>query len=399
MTLDSILQHFPRSSRRTQFFIIAVLSSLLTFGLDRAGVLLPMENVYYDYWHQFAGVRRESQHAAVIAVDDATLLEYKDDPLAFWAPYWAQAMETLTQAGVKATGLDFIYTVSAESWLAKLNLPGSDISRNYDSPLRAQLAAGNKILITHLVENAEGELELLLPPRDQLFLLPGGINDLGIANLEPDSDKLVRNFYPAFDPDPQAPGMSFAMQLALRAAGEDPVKASWTLAGVEWLRERHKMRIGYLGPPGSIPTVSMRKLLSPDALKDPEVQKLKGRAVIIAANNAGTSDRHFTPYSRGGFVFGSGKADQMIGGEIHANIIETLLSGKFPRDLPLWAYWGYVLAWLVVGALLFLHFSVPKGMVSFAILANLCLLPAFFLFCLTGSFPWLRCRWAWQSLT
>ena len=50
-------------------------------------------------------------------------------------------MEVLTKAGVKAIGLDFIYTVSAESWLSKLNLPGSDISRNYDSPLRAQLAA------------------------------------------------------------------------------------------------------------------------------------------------------------------------------------------------------------------------------------------------------------------
>ena len=61
-------------------------------------------------------------------------------------------------------------------------------------------------------------LELLLPPQDQLFMLPGGINDLGIANLEPDSDKLVRNFYPAFDPNPQVPGTGFAMQLALNPA-------------------------------------------------------------------------------------------------------------------------------------------------------------------------------------
>lgn len=377
MKLDALLKYLPRSSRRTQFIIVIVVSTLLTFGLDRAELLLPVEEVYYDYWHQFAGVRREAQHTAVIAVDDATLLEYKDDPLAFWAPYWAQAMDTLTQAGVKATGLDFIYTVSAESWLAKLNLPGSDISRNYDSPLRAQLAAGNKILITHLIESPEGEPELLLPPRDQLFLLPGGINDLGIANLEPDSDKLVRNFYPAFDSNPQAPGVGFAMQLALRAAGEDPTGGKWTIAGVEWPRERRRMRIGYVGPAGTIPTVSMRKLLSPDALSDPQVQQLKGRAVIIAANNAGTSDRHFTPYSRGGLFFAG---DQMIGGEIHANIIETVLSGHFPRELPPWIFWPYVLAWLVVGTLLFLTFSVPKGMGWIVILANICLIPAFLLF-------------------
>ena len=157
MKLDSLLKFLPKSSKRTQFVIVILVSSLLTFGLDRAGIITPVEDVYYDYWHQFAGKRRDAVHSAVIAVDDATLIEYKDDPLAFWAPYWAQAMDVLTQAGVKAIGLDFIYTVSAESWLAKLKLPGSDISRNYDSPLRAQLAAGNKILITHLVENAEGE--------------------------------------------------------------------------------------------------------------------------------------------------------------------------------------------------------------------------------------------------
>lgn len=376
MNPDSLMKFLPRSSKKVQFAIVILVSSLLTFGLDRADIITPVEDVYYDYWHQFAGVRREALHAAVVAVDDATLLEYKDDPLAFWAPYWAQAMDTLSQVGAKATGLDFIYSVSAESWLAKLNLPSSDISRNYDSPLRAQLAAGNNILITHIVENAEGESELLLPPKDQMYLLPGGINDLGVANLEPDSDKLVRHFYPTFDPNPQAPGTGFAMQLALRAAGVDPV-SEWTIAGVKWPRDRLRMRIGYVGPPGTIPTVSMRKLLSPDALNDPQVQALKGRAVIIAANNAGTSDRHFTPYSRGGLAF---KSDQMIGGEIHANIVETLLSGHYPRDFPPWINRIYVVSWLVLGTILFLRFKVPHGMGWFVILANICMVPAFLIF-------------------
>ena len=77
---------------------------MMMFGLTSPSNL-PLENVYYDYWHQFAGKRRDAVHSAVIAVDDATLIEYKDDPLAFWAPYWAQAMDVLTQAGVKAIGV------------------------------------------------------------------------------------------------------------------------------------------------------------------------------------------------------------------------------------------------------------------------------------------------------
>jgi class 3 adenylate cyclase/CHASE2 domain-containing sensor protein len=336
-----------------------------------------MENMYYDFWHQFAQKRRDAVHTAVVAVDDTTLLEYQEDPLAFWAPYWAQAMDVLTKAGARAIGLDFIYTVSAEAWLSKLKLPGSDISRNYDSPLRAQLAAGDKILITHLVENAEGELELLLPPKDQLFLLPGGINDLGIANLYPDSDKLVRHFYPVFVEDPQKPGVAFGMQLALRSAGEDPQQLKWVINGVEWQRERRISRIGYVGPPGTVPMVSMSALLKPDALSDPKVQALKGRTIIIAANNAGTSDRHFTPYSRGVLNY---QSDQMIGGEIHANIIETLLSGRYPRSLPTGLHWAYVVLWIALAAVLFLRLNPAHALGAAIALGILALVPAYYLF-------------------
>jgi adenylate cyclase len=76
---------------------------------------------------------------------------------------------------------------------------------------------------------------------------------------------------------------------------------------------------------------------------------------IIAANNAGTSDRHFTPYSRGA------SADQMAGGEIHANIVETLLTGRYPRLLPQWAEVAYLAAVLALAAWLFLRFSVGGG--------------------------------------
>ena len=203
----------------------------LAFGggeaMTQLGALDGLENVYYDYWHQLAGKRREPVHTAVIAVDEETLDQYRDDPLAFWQPHFARAIEVLTLARVKVIGLDYLYQVSAEDWLKKLNLPGTDSSRNYDAPFRAQLAAGNTILITQLVELPGGEGRLLLPPRDHLYLLPRGINDLGIANLNPDEDNSVRRFLPVFDPDPEKPATGFATQLALRAAGMDPGLNAW----------------------------------------------------------------------------------------------------------------------------------------------------------------------------
>lgn len=340
---------------------IVALASALAGGLARYEVLYSLENVYFDYWHVIAKKRYEPKHAAFVTVDDATLVALKDDPLAFWAPYWAQVFDTLDKVGVKAAGLDFLYTVSAESWLKKLNLPENEISRNYDSPFRAALAQGNKILITQLIELPGGDLGLVTPPDDQRLLLPAGNNDLGIANLNPDPDKHVRRFFPVMIPDPQLPGIAFNMQLALRGAGADPTASEWTIAGRRITREPRRLPIGYTGPAGTIPTVSMLTLLQPDALSKPEVQALKGRVVVIAANNAGTSDRHFTPYSRGV------DSDQMAGGEIHANIIETIMSGRYPTPLSFAGGIAYLV--FVVGCAVYFFLRLAPGwgaLVAFA---------------------------------
>ena len=352
---------------------VAAAATGLAVGLADTEWHQSLENTYYDYWHLLSGVRYQPTHTAFVSMDDETLLALKDDPLAFWAPYFGQAMTVLTEAGAKAVGLDFIYQVSAEAWLKKLQLPDSEISRNYDAPLRAALASGNKILITHLVE-IDGQAQLLTPPPDQFFLLPGGLNDLGIANLFPDSDKYVRRFRPILDPDPTHAGVAFAMQLALRAAGQDPAQQEWRIAGKTFKRESRWETIGYAGPPGTIPTVSMNTLLQPDALSNPKVQALNGKVVIIAANNAGTSDLHFTPYSRGQ------QAEQMAGGEIHANIIETILSGHSPRPLPDWLEVAYVGGVLAIAVWFFLRWSVGGGAALGAVLLIAVVAPGYLAF-------------------
>jgi adenylate cyclase len=332
-----------------------------------------LEDMYYDWWHVSAGVRYAPRRTALVTVDDETLLALKDDPLAFWAPHFARAIEVLNQAGVTVIGLDFLYQVSAEGWLKKLNLPDSAISRVYDAPLRAALAGGKVVLITQLVSHGQ-EAELLTPPLDQLLLLPGGIQDLGVANLFPDDDKYIRHFRIAVDPDPAKPGLGLAAVLALRAAGVDPGQTAWDIAGIRLERSAAPRRIGYTGPPGTIPAVSMNTLLKPGALEDPAVRALKGRAVIIAATNSGTSDRHFTPYSRGAHT------EQMSGGEIHSNAVETMLSGRFPRELPRAAELAALAALLAAASWGFMKLRAAWGL---ALLGATCLavaLPSYALF-------------------
>jgi class 3 adenylate cyclase len=352
---------------------IAVLTAFIAIGVGRTTWLRALENAYSDWWHVLAGVRHPPRHTAIVAIDDETLVALRDDPLAFWAPHFARAMEVLSQAGAKAIGLDVLYQVSAENWLRKLDLPESDISRSYDAPLRAAFARGNVVLITHLVTLKEGA-ELLLPPADQLLTLPRGVHDLGVGNLFPDEDKYIRRFFPSVDPDPRQPGLGLAMQLALRVIGADPERSQWEIAGKRLTRRPETLAIGYAGPPGTIPTVSMKALLEPGALRDRRLDALKGKAVIVAANNAGTPDRHFTPYSRGA------GAEPMAGGEIHANIVETILSGRYPRALPVALEITYLILLLAATTWAFMRLSAWR---SAALTAAACVavaIPSYLLF-------------------
>ena len=360
-----------------QFLAVTVFALLVALGSERMGWLQNYENIYYDYWHQFAGVRRDSQYAAVVAVDDETLLLYRDDPLAFWAPHFANAMQTLSDVGARSVGLDFIYAVSAEAWLHKLNLPDSDISRTYDAPFRAQLAQGKVIQIAQLVENALGEPDVMGPPQEHILMLPNLDFDTGIANLYPDDDKLVRSFLPVVRPEENFPGVGFALQLVLRGTGGDSKARSWKFGNTTYSSQFERHKIGYVGPPGSILTVSMSKLLKPDALSDPEVKKLKGRVVIISPADIGTSDRHFTPYSRS--IFGS-TTEPMLGGEVHANAIETILSDQYPRPMSLWVMWPTLLLELIASVIIFQRLHPMKGLAFGLLLSALVLLAAYTLF-------------------
>ena len=167
-----------------RYVAVAALACLLSFSLARTNWVRSLENIYCDYWHLWSGVRYQPRHTVFISIDDETLAALKDDPLVFWAPHFARVMDTLAQAGVKAVGLDVLYQVSAESWLRKLELPDSTASRNFDSPLRAALAKGDKILITQLVEGIGRGLAARLRPLQHPDRVGQGVNPSSIPQAQ-----------------------------------------------------------------------------------------------------------------------------------------------------------------------------------------------------------------------
>lgn len=321
--------------RRWQVLLLALICVGLAEILFRAGWLNGWERWHYDLFHNLLGKRTDPQNVVIVSMDNETILALKDEPMVFWGPHLARAIEKMRSAGVKLIGLDYLMGVSPEGWLKKLKGHWLDESRIFDAPLRRQLSMGSVVLIGFLAPLKGDEMELLLPVQDYLYSLPNGIEDVGIANFFSDSDGVVRRFTP-FLPIGEARELpSFGVLLAIRAREKNGKGEELLLRMNSSVDLKEPLPIRFLGPPGTFRRLSMAKLLASTPLDEEDVRELSGKVVIVAAENVGSQDQHLTPYARS--IIGEGR--MMSGAELHANICETVLQGKYPQKVPNGVRW------------------------------------------------------------
>lgn len=337
----------PRESwnarlKRSRFPLFVILASMLVAEAGHwSGVLSPVEHLYSDLWHRASGVRFTPEHVALVVVDDQSLAEHGDIPMVFWTPLFARAARTLREAGATVIGVDFLFGFTPEDWISKLNLSGTDVLRDYDLPFRQELNQGKMVLAGAIVRGVPGQPDnVLLAHTDYLLSLPSTdfASHVGFADLVTDSDGGVRAFEvaPSVKLPPElaegAPRLALASLLAARAGNLDKAAATWEVGG-RTLATTEPHIISYAGPSGTVPRVSLSRVLADDALKDPSVQALRGKVVIIGGDYQGMNDVHTTPYSGRLITGGDGL---MAGVEIQANIVETVLSGRNTREAPAW---------------------------------------------------------------
>jgi class 3 adenylate cyclase/CHASE2 domain-containing sensor protein len=294
------------------------------------------EHLYTDLWHRLAGKRFAPSHVALVMIDEATLLAHQDEPLVFWTPHFAKAMATLRAVGAQVTAIDFLFSGSPERWIEKLKLATPDASRDYDRPFRAELNRGGVTLAGFRVGEGAGVDDFILPSPDYLLALPAMdlAGHVGLANLRSDPDGAIRRFGLVEADVARAraeglPSLAFGALAAIRYASQNPAADLWRLGHRDW-RTDSETTITYAGPPGTFRPLSFERLLGPAAPGDPEVMALAGKVVIVGAGYAGMNDVHSTPYS----TSLAGAQSLMAGPEIQANIVETLLSGRFVDDVP-----------------------------------------------------------------
>ena len=345
-------------------FLVVVLAFAVVEIAGHFQWLAGVENTHYDIWHQLAGGRYTPEHVVIVAIDEQTRLEHQDEPLVFWAPHFARAIEVLRKAGAKVIGLDFLFSVSAEAWLKKRHLSGEE-SRTYDLDLRRQLAAGRVVLAGTMVMDDHGNSKILLPIQDYYFSLPRQLDDIGLSNFYNDPDGVLRRFITALADTGGETWPTFAGLLAAQAVDDNLSKQA-----------QPPTCIRFAGPPGTFPRISFRRLLRPQALLDQGLKSIKDKIVIVALETK-LQDIHLTPYARSFFFL---RPQMMSGPEVHANIVETLLTGRFPQAVPgLWRI-AILLAVLSLGTWGFFHLSPWHGLGAGGMLILFCLALAYTLF-------------------
>jgi len=369
-----------------------VLSLLLVEGVYRFSPLVTAEHLYADLWHRFSGVRYTPQHVALVAVDDQSLAQFSEDPLVFWTPLFARACETMQQAGVSLIGVDFLFTITPEKWIAKLKLKDTEGLKNYDQAFRKMLGTGKIVLVGSLVRGHEGDPDsLLLPHQDYLLSLPDFdlVSHIGYANLKTDEDGRIRRYEmaPVAKLAPEmaegAPRLALGALLAVQARGLRANAGTWNLAG-RTISANHSARVSYAGPPGTIPKISFSRLLDENAAQDPAVQALHGKVVIVGGDFIGMNDVHDTPYS--GSLSGAGGV-LMTGPEIQANIAETLLSGTVTAPVSDGVRWGMSLLLIALTLMLYRNLSPWSGLGILVAASAVTLLLAWGLFRWFQLFP------------
>jgi adenylate cyclase len=387
------MKNFRRKTSWLHLVALLVLVGAIVQGMTWAGWLEKPENIYADLWHQLAGRRYPPEHVAIVTLDQETLDEHPQDPLVCWTPYFARVIGILRGAGAKIMGLDYLYYVSIEDWLKQHNLPPDHPTLKYDGPFKEQLASGQVVMAANLGVDRERKIKATLPIPNYFASLPRQALDVGLVTFFNDPDGVIRRYTPAMRDDYGQVMLSFAKLLAARAAGQDPADELQRLqhdpALKDWSADDPSAvnlaafpLIGYVGPPGTFTRLSFRRFLRPGAETDPAIRNLKDKVVIIAYEPTALQDIHSTPYSLSLWKW---QGSDMSGVEVHANIVETLLTGKFPHQVPGYLQVLYLMAALGIGGLLFYRLSSWRGLAAAGLI---CLLSAVFAYILFRQY-WL----------
>lgn len=282
----------------TEWCVLVAFLLGLTWAAQQQAWLGRIDHTLYDsamsLWQ-----RAPSDNIVIVAVDEDSLAQIGRWP---WRrAIHAAILDKLTQAGVRAVGMDVIFSE-----------PDTHDPLG-DAALEVAIRRNGHVVLPVLAERLNGDMSETLP-------LPALINvaaAIGHIQLELDNDGVARSlFLKEGLGDPRYPHFAAALLGVARHSkpllpGVRRQKEGVQATENAWQRD-YWFHIPFAGPPNTFKHVSVAALLRGDV---PDYL-LRDKLVLVGATAAGLGDAYSTPVS--------GLTRSMAGVEISANVVDAL---------------------------------------------------------------------------
>lgn len=275
--------------------LFAVAGWLFCWLLSQTPLGQRADSLFYDGTMRWRAARGDGPtldpRILILAIDEKTRQE-KPLPLELWLPNYAKIVDASFRAGALGLGIDIIPTYAPPELL----LPFHQGVTPWVDKVR-------------MVLFLDEENDLLVRPNFAVQAVIGE-DRLALSNLGRDRDGIVRR------------------QVLSDLSHKEGTYPFFMVSIAELLDEKpdslpERLLINYHGPQGSFPRLSVSQLL--DWIEQGDQAKLeqalKGKILLLGGTALADQDYQQTPFPR-----------FMSGVEIHANILNTLLTGQFLRE-------------------------------------------------------------------
>lgn len=276
------------------------------------------ESLEYQVYDGFVRLRdrqdkgpRVDPRLLVIKIDEKSRQALDGLPMALWLPLYSEVFEAAFSGGAEVVGLDVITGYAPEELL----MPFVEVALQHPDQLV-------------FVDFYDVESGTIVRPTDNVRAVLGDHN-LGLSNSLRDHDGVNRRQILS-DWKIQGAGHPFFSRLLyerFQQTTEVP---------------REEFLINYTGPTGTITNVSFSDVL--EWARQSDVKQLQsvfeGRLVLIGSTAKADQDFVISPFSR---------QYPLPGVEVHANILNTLLTGQWLEQRGAWIWLALILlpmAWV-----------------------------------------------------
>lgn len=334
-----------------RLLVLGAALTLLSCALWWIAPIREINRRIQDTWFNLRTEPRPSSRVALVLIDDVSLQRYGRWP---WSrTLLADLVNKISVAQPEATGFDILLPeVESESADASLE--------------RAFLAARNVVLVDKISGSGEGQLWIEPLPRFAKAAVA-----IGHAQALLDSDGVCRRF-PLAELSLEGPRLAFAEEVAYRA---DPRSAAEfqrfheSIAGESLIQRRPGMdsvapilapidfRAETRDTQSSFLTVA-----AADVFDGRASEFLRGKVVMVGFGSSDIHDRLVTPVS-GTFP--------TPGVEIHAHIVDAILSHRFLAPMPLAVQFALLVLASFLSVAAGLRYGVWRGLAAAIVIAGL----------------------------